>query len=348
MPTLLSEKYAAAARIFLDRQRFDNLQPTTLNNYERTISAFGAFLNTSEEEDIFAAVEAWREHLIRSGAKPSTVNQYLTRLSVFFSRAAKRSFPSHLRFPENPIDADSFQKAPPRPYETILTDEQVRKLYRNAPPTPSFAATWPRNYAILMLLLNEKIRNAELLDLTLDDLDFRHHELTVRSGKGRKFRVTDMTELTETAIELYLNSGLRPSGLPDDAPLFGTEAPHVFGNAGADRPAAVPWHRGSSQWLSSLTERTVCAVTGVRDVRTHDLRHVGSRVCLNAGESMEQLQGELGHSQLNTTQIDAGRMNARRDRESAKATLAERDRQAAQNRACLNSRIIQLPIPSAV
>jgi len=43
-------------------------------------------------------------------------------------------------------------------------------------------------------------------------------------------------------------------------------------------------------------ESHVRAVTGVPDIRSHDLRHVGARIDLNAGMKQEELQSKLGHT----------------------------------------------------
>ena len=318
----LSVKYDNAVDEYIRRILLNNLSPKTIENYEKVLWRFGDFLRENDSfDDMFDAVESWRDSLSEGGAKPSTVRQYLTTLKIFFDRATRRSFPKNIRFAENPVDEDMFPKVVKRPYEEILSDDEVVMLYRNE--APAHFPLWPRNYAMLQLLLNEKIRNAELLDLRLSDLDFVHHELTVQSGKGRKFRIVDMTELTEQAIAQYLDSGIRPAYLNDEDYLFGTTAAHEKGAVNT-REGAEKWHRGTGTWLSNVIERTVKAITGVESVRSHDLRHIGARVCLNAGQSMEELQGQLGHSSITTTAIYADRLLQRRRRESAKAVLAAR------------------------
>lgn len=326
------EKYDAAVAEYMDRLTLQNLTAKTTSNYRKVLSGFGRFLSEGGYTDLYDAVESWKHSLLKCDAKPSTVNQYLTVLKIFFGKATKRSFPADLRFSENPVDEVENVKVVKRPYEEILTDEQVMQLYVNTPPTYHYAHRWARNYAIMMILVNEKIRNAELLDLRLSDVDFENHEIVIENGKGRKYRVVDMCETTETAIMLYLRSGLRPVDLSPDDYLFGTTSTNDFGG-GLDTSAE--WHRGSGEWLSTMIERTVFAVTGVHDVRTHDLRHVGSRVCLNAGESVEQLQGELGHANVTTTQIYCNKLLPRRHRESAKGVIAARDAAAEKNRAML-------------
>lgn len=325
----VKEKFDRGMEEYLRRLTFNNLSPCTLRGYSAVLRDFSAFLDGQEDDpDLYEVVEQWRDAMTEKGTKPSTVRQKMTTLRIFFDRATRRSFPAALRFDENPVDEDLFPKAVKRPYEEILTDEQVILLYQNKPPR-HFEHTWARNYAMIQLCLNEKIRNAELLDLRLSDLDFLHHELTVRSGKGRKFRIVDLTELTEQAVAQYLDSGLRPDYLNDEDYLFGTTSTHEQGKV-TQRSGAEKWHRGTTGFLSQAIERTVLAVTGVPSVRSHDLRHVGARVCLNAGQSMEELQGQLGHSSITTTAIYADRLLQRRRRDSAKAVLAARDAAAEQ------------------
>lgn len=334
------EKYDAAAQEYLTRLQFKNLSPNTLRNYSRTLRLFRESLVQNAEQDAeqdvsYTDIGRWAQSMVEAGRAPSTVNQYLTELGDFFDRATRRSFPSELRYPENPVSDEVRPKVVKRPYAEILTDEQVKALYRNEPPTGQYAALWPRNYAMMMLFLNEKIRNAELLDLRLSDVDFLHHELTVENGKGRKYRVIDLTPLSEAALRLYLESSIRPADVSDSDYLFGTTAAHK--KAAGKTDGAEKWHRGTGVWASGVIERTVKAVTGVSGVRSHDLRHVGSRVCLNAGESLEQLQGELGHASKTTTEIYSGRLQQRRRRESAQSVLAARDAAARKNQEKLDA-----------
>jgi len=75
-------------------------------------------------------------------------------------------------------------------------------------------------------------------------------------------------------------------------------------------------------------ERHVRSVTGVPDIRSHDLRHVGSRLDLNSGMPENELQAKLGHASPITTQRYSGRLMDRSGRKSAKKVFAERDLQA--------------------
>lgn len=318
-------KYNNAYREYLDRLTWNGIAQTTISNYETALRLFSDFLATTATDDMYEAIEEWKESMLRNGNAPSTVNQRLTTLNIFFGKATKRSFPKNLRFSDNPVEEIEPVKFSKRPYAETLTDEQIIKLYQNTPYHG--ARFWARTYAAVMILLNEKLRNSEVTALTLSDIDFRYHEITVRHGKGDKYRVVDMSRLTETAIHAYLESGQRPDYLLDDDYLFGS----VRGGK---------WSRMTRQGLSKLVDNHIEHVCGVEGVRSHALRHVGSRLCLNAGTSLEELQGQLGHAQMSTTAIYSGRLQQRRRRESAQAVLAAREKAAEMNERRISAKTI--------
>lgn len=326
------EKYTAATEEYLRRLRFNNLSEKTLRNYSGTLSRFGEYLaEQPDADDLYEIVEQWRDELLESGSAASTVRQYLTNLKIFFAKACKRSFPAALRFEENPVDEDFLPKVTKKPYDEILADEDVIKLWQNSPKNSQQAHFWPRNYAVVCLILATGLRNKEVLDLTLSDVDWRDETITVRSGKGNKFRIVDAPAIVLESLTAYLDSGLRPAYLGDDDYLFGTQAQQKFGLTSAEQNTER-WHRGSSQWLSELVRAHVCTVCENPDlvVRTHDLRHLFARIHLNANGNISELQSALGHAQVTTTELYSGRISPRRKRDSARAVLAARDEAAEQ------------------
>lgn len=322
-----TEQYTAATEEYLRRLRFNNLSEKTLCNYAGTLSRFGEHLAEQPgDADLYEVVESWRDELLESGKTASTVKQYLTNLKIFFEKTTKRSFPAALRFSENPVDEDFMPKVTKKPYDEILSDDDIKKLWINKPVNSQQIHYWPRNYAIVTLILCTGLRNKEVLDLTLADVDFLHREITVRAGKGDKYRIVDAPDLALAAVEQYLDSGLRPSYLSDSDFLFGTNAEHKFAPGVAEQNTEK-WHRGTSQWLSELIRAHVCTVCENPSlcVRSHDLRHLFARLQLNASGNISELQAALGHSSPDITQIYAGRIQPHRRRDSAREVLAARD-----------------------
>ena len=217
-----------------------------------------------------------------------------------------------------------------------MSDSDIKKLWANEPGAKT-DKLWARNYAIITLLLDSKIRNSELLDLRLSDIHFADEEdpydyLIVNKGKGDKYREVDLTEISASAIKLYLKSGLRPDYAADDDYLFGTTAEQKFGGCSS---GFAKWHRGNRNWLSQLVERHVENVTGKSGFRTHSMRHNGAIIELNSGASMEEIQAELGHSSVQTTHVYAGRLKSKRHRMNIADIYTVRDEWAKKNKAML-------------
>lgn len=304
-------------------------EPRTVTAYASVANSFYAYLvesGLSTEAPTFTTIQSYRDSLFDRGLSIVTVKYHLVVLRSFFAYASSPELGADRFYENNPVSLylmPSLRKLEKRPYDVLLTDEQVCKLWRNSPIRTTHPENWPRNYAIVILLLTTELRNAELRALTPADIDLENRVLRVEHGKGDKFRTVDIPEITVTALRQYMESGIRPSGLPDTAPLFGTL------RSGA-------WKAGTKQWLSELVERHVRSVTGVPNIRTHDLRHVGSRLDLNAGMPENELQSKLGHSSPITTQRYSGRLMTRSGRKSAAGVVAERDLQARRNAAKLN------------
>ena len=315
------EKFDRAVAAYLRNATFTGKSAVTVDNYRFRLARFrelwteahnGAPLNDPDYADVLN----FRDKLLEAGIAASTVKQYLVEVRAFFAAFEKPRLVPGLCYPENPVDLSFAPRTKKRPYDPILTDDQVTALLSAAKPDGAWGKNWPRNYAMIAMMLSTELRSEELRSLTLDDLDFDEEIITVAHGKGDKFREVDFPVFAQAAVLLYLQSGIRPATLPASAPLFGT---------GED------WKIGTRQWLHGVTTRIVKQATGVDGVGPHDLRHVGARLKLNAGASMEEMQAELGHSQITTTKIYTGRLQTRRGRAGAKTVLAEMERIGAAN-----------------
>lgn len=319
----LIDRYDAAVAAYMHDLEAVGTSKRTQDNYRLRLKYFRAFLveNAGENADYITCtmLKAWRDQMLAAGKKPSTVRQYMIELRAFFAACLD----DDAGYPEivsrergsNPVTDRALpkNKEARQEYsdEKALDAADMARLFRN-----DFSGLdgrprhfWARNYAIIVLLLDSKIRNAELLDLRLSDVDFENHELRVRKGKGEKCRYVTLRDISLSAIRLYLASGLRPAYLTEDDYLFGTQfEDHTYG-IGCKRNADV-WDRGSRDWLSRLVERHVEKVTGKSGFRSHSLRHAGSVLDLNSGQHLERIQAELGHASITTTELYAERLKS--------------------------------------
>lgn len=333
------ERYDRAVDFFLHEMEAKKRSKNTISNYRRYLGFFRDFYEKTHGEDetvkddpSYLDVQMWRDELEENGFKASTIRLYLVSIKNFFDFCSDESLGEDRFFAKNPVARRMFPDTrfqDRKPYEEILSDEDVFKLWDNTPVRKRGikVTNWPRNYAIVMLLLATEIRNKELLDLRLSDLDFEYGEIQIFEGKGNKYRCVDFPEIAQTAVKLYLQSGLRPEGLSEDDYLFGTTSANEQSSFESDNE----WHRGGRRWLTALVTRHVKLVTGVDNVGTHDLRHVGARLDLHNGMRSEELQAKLGHECLTTTQVYSGKLGANRRRITAKRVYEERDLQAKRN-----------------
>lgn len=333
------ERYDKAVAFYLHEMKMQNKSENTMILYTKELKYFRDFFESTHagDEEVkdpgYLDFQMWRDSMNENGLSLCTMNRYMADVRSFFSFVSDPGL-GEMRFYENNQFSSriipSNIRAEKRPYDEILSDDDVVKLWDNTPKKGKGIKTrnWPRNYAIVMLLLTTEIRNKELLDLRLSDLDFEYGEIQVQHGKGDKYRCVDMPEMAQTAVKLYLQSGTRPSGLSDDDYLFGTTSAQEFGT----NERNGQWKRGTHQWLRDLVKRHVRLVTGVEEVGTHDLRHVGARLDLHNGVSPIELQYKLGHSNFHTTQIYCGKLKQSRKRASAERVYQERDIQTARNK----------------
>jgi integrase/recombinase XerD len=193
-------------------------------------------------------------------------------------------------------DKRKVSKAKRKPYEHVMTCEQVVEILNSYKPKRCHNDTWPRNKAILTVFLTASCRNKELCAIRPCDLDYENGRVFLVDTKGGEERYAAFPKTAQKAVEDYLQSGYRPTTLTDEDPLFVTVQ-----EDGA-------WSKFDRVVMSSLVERLVQKITGMPDIRSHALRHASASFMLTNGVPIDIVQKALGHSQLNTTTIYAQRL----------------------------------------
>lgn len=143
-----------------------------------------------------------------------------------------------------------------------------------------------RNYALLLLMLRLGLRRCEVAALTLDDVDWRHGEITVR-GKGREEPLPLPPDVGE-ALTRYLQA-FQPHLL---------DQRHIFPRIRAPRGPL------SSAGIGTI----VCKLlrrAGIHPPHTHRLRHTAASQMLRRGASLDQIAQVLRHRSHDTTAIYA-------------------------------------------
>lgn len=139
-----------------------------------------------------------------------------------------------------------------------------------------------RDFALITAIARMGLRAGEVAALSLDDIDWRAGELTIR-GKGRRDERLPLPGDVGEAIVAYLRRG-RPS----------CSSRNVFIRA------VAPW-RGMKQPAVSEIVYRACERAGLPPVGAHRLRHTAATQMLRRGASLAEVAQVLRHHDPLTT-----------------------------------------------
>ena len=288
------QQYISAAERYLSALPSTNKSAVTVSSYRMILDKFAAYMSSCGMADgaeiSLDTVIGWRENLAESAAI-NTVRHYMMVLHGFFTWAKKVRLVG-----ENPVDLDEVPKQREIEYQ-LLTLGEIERLLSSDAPSEINRKTALRNRAMIVMLIQTGMRNAELRGLRLSDIDFAKRTITLKNGKGGKSRTVPFPELSRIAVTDYLNSEVRPMWCTENDLLFGSDADE---NGKTTNGAA--WHEFSSIGLLQMVNRYIEKVTGRKGIGVHALRHAAASLWDEKGVPMRDIQNALGHNDIRTTQ----------------------------------------------
>ena len=148
-------------------------------------------------------------------------------------------------------------------------------------------ATGCRDFAILTMLVRLGLRAGEVAALALEDIDWRHGELTVR-GKGYREDRLPLPDDVGRAIVDYLQHA-RPAAASGRTVFVRAQAPY----------------RALTSNAVTTVVLTAARRAGLGDVAAHRLRHSAATAMLHAGGSLAEIGQVLRHRRALTTALYA-------------------------------------------
>ena len=299
-PPKLLEQVRAAIRVHHFSRRTEDAYTTWIRRFiifhrKRHPRDMGA-----PEVSLFLSSLAGKERV-----SASTQNQALAALLFLYREVLGQDLP----WLEGITRAKSPQRLP-----VVLTRSEVRTLMSNLAGVPRLMA---------MTLYGTGMRVMECCTLRIKDIDFERNQITVRSGKGGKDRVTVLPATLKTSLRAQLAAARR---LHEQDLLHGggwTELPGAlarkYPNAGQEWmwqwvfPATrTYWDPATGQRRRHHLHESVlqrCFKKAVRDARInkpatcHTLRHSFATHLLEDGYDIRTVQELLGHRDVSTTMI---------------------------------------------
>lgn len=247
-------------------------------NYERSVerSVVPASAGSPSKDRLKAELQTEKKRLA-----VGTQACRLAAVRKFFSWLAAEQ-----QIAYNPASALQPPKQPQRLPTNILTRGEAKRLIES---TPTGKPRDIRDRAILDVLYSTGIRRAELIGLTIYDVDFDNATLRIERGKGGATRIVPLTESARSALKLYLE-----------------EARGVFARETTQTRLFVSSRSGGpldDADIVRIVEKAARRAKIKKHITPHTLRHTCATHLLKGKADIRQIQKLLGHRRLSSTEV---------------------------------------------
>ncbi|MEA3468680.1 MAG: integron integrase [Thermodesulfobacteriota bacterium] len=282
----------------------------TERSYCEWIRRFIRFHGMKDRTKLFVKseykIEAFLSHLaIEKNVAPSTQNQAMNALIFLYKKVLKHELVGVI----DAVRSTKKQKIP-----VVLSREEVAAVISIIEGVPRL---------ITQLLYGSGLRISEALRLRIQDIDFAYKQITVRSGKGGKDRVTTFPKSMEPLLKDHLNrvkaihvhdltSGCGEVYLPHALAKKYPKAASEWGwqyvfparNISVDpRSKKKRRHHVDPSAVNKSIKSAVKKVGIDKRISAHTFRHSFATHLLQRGTDIRTIQALLGHNDVSTTMI---------------------------------------------
>jgi len=251
-------------RRMIEDMTIRKLAPKTQQGYVRTIKSFAVFLGRSPDTASFEDVRRFQLYLAANGADTPTLNHTVSALRFFFRVTLKRyAIVEHTTFIHEP-----------RKLPVVLSPEEVARLLNAAPGLKYKAA--------LSVAYGAGLRAAEIVSLTVSDVDSKRMVIRVEQGKGHKDRNVMLSASLLELLRAWWRAA-RPQGW-----LF---------------PGRDPAQPMTTRQLNRACHAAAEAAGIEKNVSPHTLRHSFATHLLEQNVDVRVIQVLLGHAKLDSTAL---------------------------------------------
>ena len=246
---------------YVAEQELKGLSPRTIKMEKEHINYYKNFTKETSRKEFNNFVQ----HLIKLDWSIATKNKTLGHLRVFFYWMMNKGYcePFKIRLLRGQDPTMKF-----------FTEEEVELLLKK--PSNSFGSQ--RMYTVCCFICRTGARLSTLINLKLEDLDFRERTITFRHLKNKKAAILPMTD----SLRLALTNWITDWDLKE----------YVFCDV-----------YGNQMTVSNFEKafRRYCTEQGVKPRGPHSLRHAFRRMYIKKGGDALTLQRLLTHSSLEMT-----------------------------------------------
>ena len=239
----------------------------SINTARTYISCFEKFMNTFKNKNLIEIseedIQHYLNHLAQRGVSSSQLNQTINSIKFYYELILK--MPNRFYSIERPFKERKLPK--------VLSKEEVFKIINSTNNI--------KHKCILSLLYSSGLRRQELLNLKLSDIDSKRMMISINQGKGKKDRLTILSEKVLYDLRIYVKEW---------GPLN-----YLFEGGHGKQYSATS--------VKSILNRAAKKAGIYQKVTPHMLRHSFATHLLEAGTDLRYIQKILGHNSSKTTEI---------------------------------------------
>lgn len=251
--------------IFIEKLTLRRYSYQTIKSYKNMFKEFINYFPTRPIDEITEKeILAYLRYLVQERAvSASYQNQAINAIKFYYEQVLN----GNRRF--------YYVERPPREevLPVVLNEKEVEAIIN--------AHTNLKHKCIFLVLYSAGLRIGELLKLQLGDIDWERMQIHIKAAKGKKDRITLLSEKTKGYLGQYLELYM-PSKYLFEGPT------------------------GGAYSLSSVQVlyREACEKAGItKKVTLHTLRHSFATHLLERGTDLRYIQVLLGHNSPKTTEI---------------------------------------------
>ena len=253
-----------------------------------------------------ARIESFLTHLaVDKDVAPSTQNQAMNALVFLYKHVLKQSLDQEI----NAVRANRKITIP-----VVMTREEVAQIIALMEGVPQL---------VVKLLYGSGLRIMEAARLRVQDIDYNFKQITVRSGKGAKDRITTFPisvipllqnhlakvrvihnrDLEQGYGEVYLPNALARK-YPNAAKEWNWQYVFPARNISVDpRGGKVRRHHVDPSVINKAIKAAVHKAGLTKRISAHTFRHSFATHLLQRGTDIRTIQALLGHKDVATTMI---------------------------------------------
>lgn len=257
------EQSLSKLKLWMKHKRYST---STINTYLEAAKSFLIFthpkpINSITNDDVVHFVNAY---IIKNGLSFSYQNQVVNAIKLFFREVVRCS-----------LDVDKIER-PRREHKlpNVLSKEEIKQILN--------AHSNIKHRAMLCLIYACGLRRGELLNLKPTDINSKRGLLIIKQAKGRKDRVTPISNKVIEMLREY----------------YKMYKPKTWLFEGQN-----PGEQYSEKSLQSVLKQALEKAKIKKTVTLHWLRHSYATHLLEAGTDLRYIQELLGHKSSKTTEI---------------------------------------------